>query len=414
MAQLDFQLPLDQPTDRKRLLERLRAQFDSGDFIRLRLIVAFARIGPLHKFINQIDSWAESDYDIDAIFGIDLRNTSAEALAFALEHFNEVRIVHQRDDSVTFHPKIYLFEGADRAYAYIGSNNLTVGGTESNFEAGVGTLMDLTDDGDLAIYEELCEGWAETKDISLGLTKDRLRHLIAQGKVLLEKEMWASSTHGTSSDDGEEGKELEKDRLDFPQTDVGPTESAPVQRSSELPTTDAGSPNSAIPATAETALVMEVKPRNNGEVHLSVKAAKQNPEFFGRPFSGTIEPRKEENEPYPQRDPKPISNVRLYDEEGDLAVRAPNFEMKMWDYKGNGEIRIMVPTEVKNYGNLKRFDGPEYCVLVMERKPSPMPQEYDVSIYLPGSSKHRAYRQLCDKTMPAGGKEHPRSYGWLE
>jgi HKD family nuclease len=414
MAQLDFQLPLDQPTDRNRLLERLRTQFDSGDFSRLRLVVAFARIGPLRNLIHQINSWAESGYEINAIFGIDLQSTSAEALAFALEHFDGVSIVHQRDDSVTFHPKIYLFEGDNRAYAYVGSNNLTNGGTQSNFEAGVGILMDLTDNDDLATYEILHEGWAETKSVSLNLTKDRLHNLMEQDKVLSEKEMWVPSTQSSNASGGA-GEGPEVDRLGFPQTDVEPTTSAPVEGSSALPLTTGGSSVSDDLATAGSTLIMEVRPRNNGEVHLSRTAAKQNTSFFRYPFEGSTEPKKETNDPYPERDPKPIVNVRLYDEDGKLAVHVSRFEMKMADYLGRGEIRIMMPSEVKNYEvNLEKFDGPEYCILVMQRKPSLMPHEYDLSIYIPGSSKHHKYRQLCNKTMPAGGKDYPRHYGWLE
>ena len=409
MALLDFQLPLDQPEGRRRLLERLKNQFNSGEFSRLRLVVAFVKAGPLQRFIEEIDSWAESNYSIEAIFGIDHQNTSAEALAFALDHFEEVRIVHQDDRSVTFHPKVYLFEGDNQAYAYIGSNNLTVSGTESNFEAGVAVSMNLADGNDLALYEDLNQGLDATRDVSFPLTEGDLDNLIERGKVLYERQMWASSTRDRDSGgDEEHGEESDGDssQLDFPQVDVEPVSSIPSGSDGSAPIIGGSHSGPAV-----STLIMEVRQRDNGEIHLSRTAVKRNESFFEFPFSGSTTPKKSSNPSYPQRDPKPVVDVRLYDENGDLIEHKQDFRLTMVDYEPRGEIRITMPREVVDHA--VGFDGPDYCILVMKKMIPQSPNEYDISLYIPGSSEHKEYLKMCDTDMPSGGKPNPRSYGWI-
>lgn len=406
MADLDLQLPLDQPKNRGRLLSRLRAQFDDDQFERIRLIVAFAKVGPLRRLAEEINSWKKSGRDVDAIFGVDHKNTSFDALNFALEHFDEVRIVHQRDNSVTFHPKIYLFEAEDSAYAYVGSNNLTVGGTESNFEAGVALELDLTDEDDSSLYNSLDQSWQQTKAASSELTEDMLQKLVDEGKVAPERHLWASSTEGTQEDSDQKPDESEK--VSFPEVERKPTSSPPdTPGDGDFSDTDL----SISAGVSTSTLIMEVRQRENGEIHLSYTAAQQNEEFFEFPFSGQTTPKKDSNESYPQREPKPLVNVDLYDENGVLQVREKNFRLTMVDYQKRSEIRITMPREVVGYA--VGYNGPEYCILAMGKMPTDDPLDYDISLYVPGSEEHADRLEDCDKDMPSGGKPNPRSYGWI-
>lgn len=412
MAGIDLQLPLDQPRDEGRLLSRLRKQFEDEHFERARLIVAFAKVGPLRRMKEEISLWKQSSRDIDAIFGIDHDNTSFDALQFALENFNEVRLVHQRSNSVTFHPKIYLFEEQDRAYAYIGSNNLTVGGTESNLEAGVALEMDLTSEDDFALYKSLDQSWQETKAASSVLTDAMLQQLAREGKVSLEREMWASSTTDSEQDSNE------SDEVSFPEVENEPISSPSATPSGEgspsRASGDGASPmqdSSPYSGIAVSALVMEVRQRENGEIHLSYTAAKENESFFEFPFSGETTPKKDSNEAYPQRDPKPLVDVRLYDENGVMQVEKKNFKLTMVDYEKRSEIRVTMPRAVVGYAT--GYDGPDYTIISIERMPSSTPLDYTVTLYLPGSEEYENRLEECDNDMPSGGKPNPRSYGWL-
>lgn len=73
--------------------------------------------------------------------GVDIENTSREGLQdlLSLEEIgdSETFVYHNEDQSVTFHPKVYLFTNPTDARLIVGSNNLTEAGLFSNTEAGL-------------------------------------------------------------------------------------------------------------------------------------------------------------------------------------------------------------------------------------------------------------------------------------
>ena len=103
--------------------------------MNLDLIVAFAKSGPLLRLAPKLREWRENGKSTKAIFGIDEKGTSAQALKNALELIDQVYIVKSAGSfTPTFHPKFYFFKGTNKALGYVGSNNFTVGGLETNFE----------------------------------------------------------------------------------------------------------------------------------------------------------------------------------------------------------------------------------------------------------------------------------------
>src|SRR5580698_5770404 len=118
MVGLTFINPLDQPTGRRRLLAQLIAGIEDDQFQHFRLIVAFAKSGPLLRMQSVIEARRAEDLKIEAIFGVDQQGTGAQALTFALEYFDATYITQEPD--LTFHPKIYAFEGSDSARLFIG------------------------------------------------------------------------------------------------------------------------------------------------------------------------------------------------------------------------------------------------------------------------------------------------------
>jgi hypothetical protein len=99
-----------------------------------------------------------------------------------------VTIVHNENDS-TFHPKLYLFEGA-RSDLVVGSGNLTSGGLFTNYEAslhldlhtGDPAVMDLLDQ-----VRDLLRGWTTpTGELVKILTPELLDQLVRMGYVISE------------------------------------------------------------------------------------------------------------------------------------------------------------------------------------------------------------------------------------
>jgi hypothetical protein len=72
------------------------------------------------------------------VVGIDLGGTSRDVLEELLRwKICDVFVIHNALENVTFHPKVYLFERAESATLFVGSNNLTDGGLYTNYEASV-------------------------------------------------------------------------------------------------------------------------------------------------------------------------------------------------------------------------------------------------------------------------------------
>src|SRR6202044_3158163 len=93
----------------RRLLWELNDTLKDECFARLRIVVAYAKVGPLLRLQHVIENKRRRGFVFEAIFGIDQQGTSAQALAFALKYFDVVYITRERD--LTFHPKVYEFSG---------------------------------------------------------------------------------------------------------------------------------------------------------------------------------------------------------------------------------------------------------------------------------------------------------------
>ena len=158
MASISLIRPLDQPIGERRLLQDLKLALCNERLTEFRLIVAYAKSGPLYRLQELIEEWSSAGKTIKAIFGIDQRGTSKEALELALSWFDTVYVT--QGPGITFHPKFYLFVGEDYAQVTVGSNNLTVGGTEKNFESAIQLELDLPDDAEL--LDALDSAWACT------------------------------------------------------------------------------------------------------------------------------------------------------------------------------------------------------------------------------------------------------------
>src|SRR5688500_13213873 len=127
--------PLDQPIGTRRLLQDLKNALADTRFNDFRLIVAYAKTGPLYRLQDHLEKWKLTRKSLEAILGVDQQGTSIVGLRLLLALVDNVSVTQQ--SVITFHPKIYLFKGPMQAHAFIGSNNLTVGGMEKNFEIAI-------------------------------------------------------------------------------------------------------------------------------------------------------------------------------------------------------------------------------------------------------------------------------------
>jgi hypothetical protein len=412
MVQVSFLRPIDQFSGARRILQDLKDCFQSDQYNELVISVAFAKTGPLLRMASFIGKWRKQRKRVRAIIGIDMNGTSKQALEFALASFDETYITHSTSHS-TFHPKFYLFFGADEAICYQGSHNLTVGGTETNLEGGAVIRMALPADD--ATFQEALSCWTSLLPDDCNMTKrlDRnlLDELVRGAYVFDEKHKPPKQSAVETSPDGSSQEGVTKPSS-FPRTFPRPPSSLPKDILS-VPSQAAGKKAgkkapilSVVPPTAvaSEALVIQIVPHHNGEVFLSKQAVNQQPSFFGYPFTGKTVPKRAGNPSYPQRVPDPVVNITVYDRQGNNVLTKLNFNLNTVLYELKSEIRITFSPDL-----LRVIDN--YSVMVMRQTAEA--HDYDIEIHNPGSQRYDEYLNVCNQTLPSGGAAQSRRMGWL-
>jgi HKD family nuclease len=415
MPIISIQAPLNQPEGKFRLLERLRVNLLSQDFTHFFIITAFAKEGPLLKLKPEIDAWRAAGKSIEAIFGIDENGTSIEALQFAINNFNASYIAKIVGGArSTFHPKIYIFNGLSRSLAFIGSNNLTPGGLETNAESHV--IFDLQLPADIAIHNEVMNCWQDTLRACVTLNAALLTSLVNDNRVISELQMRAQrvvTNRGSSTVVGTNSL-FPRLRIIAPSpvprnvavTQVPtPIASTILRPASPVSPVNSVSPNTLLNSTNINALVLQIVPHHNGEIFLSKIALNQNPNFFGFPFTGNTVPKKSSNSSYPQRLPDPIVNLYIYDIADIVVYQSLNLSLNTVYYTTKADIRITITPSVAQ--TIQALS-----LLVMENS-NTLGLDYELHIYPPGSPQYTNYIAACNQQMPSGGSGTGRRFGWI-
>lgn len=362
MAIVSLIRPLDQPPGKRRLLADLRSGLRDDRFNRFRLMIAYAKSGPLLRLSSDIEKWRLSGGKTEAIIGIDQHGTSLEALELALALFDEVYVTQER--SITFHPKIYLFTGVYGGRAFVGSHNLTVGGTETNFESSL--QLDLDGVSDSSTLQEFNDAWSELLPAKCPATRKlnakRLMKLVANGDVLKERSMRRNS--GSDHNGRLASGKPHRARLKLKPPSALPKRSLPPAETPRSRTTNprqsaiATTPTS-IPPTAN-GLAIQIKPHHNGEIFLSVLAVRQYPSFFRWPFEGATTPKKPGNPSYPQLLPDPVVNIIVYGAAEDPILTLNRYSLNTIYYERKKEVRVTASPLVGVV--------PDYSVMIIEAR----------------------------------------------
>lgn len=416
MASITFLSPASQFSGTTRLLNQIRECLHHPDFSQLRIAVAYAKSSPLLKISTDLKGWLSAGKTARAVIGLCQRGTSRQALEIALGLFKEVYVCLP-GSAATFHPKFYLFSGTTSATCFVGSHNLTVGGTETNYEAGVRVELDLASDS--KEYSQALDCWDALLPTTCSSTK-RLDPALL--KRLIDAELLFDETKPRSkfSGVGSSGSHKTAQPNLFPVTYPKPPEPlplvsvTPITAAATTPGKTAAIKSTAsIPAAVKNTvpavsfsdeLVIQIVPHHNGEIFLSKKAANQNPNFFGFPFSGSTVPKRPGNASYPQRVPDPLINVTVFNSQGVAVLVKPQFPLNTVYYELKKEIRITVSPDIlkvtAEFSILHMRGGDQEC-------------DYYFDIYNPGSAQYQALLAVCNQTLPSGGAGKARKMGWL-
>lgn len=193
----------DQPNVGKQLVK----SFQSHKYKRFNGLIAFASISGVNMLKDYVNE-AKNRFDQLRFFiGVDNRGTSKEALEVLIQQNIESYIYHDSRNSVTYHPKLFIFEGDVYTRVIIGSSNLTSSGLKMNLEASVQIdFRSKTDKQGKKFVRDLKEYYYDIlnleTDLLKPLTKGYLNELIS--KNLLFNQFEHSKTPKESiSTDGE-------------------------------------------------------------------------------------------------------------------------------------------------------------------------------------------------------------------
>jgi hypothetical protein len=336
------------------------------------------------------------------VLGVDLHGTSKEVLQEVASWDISVIVVKNRMIGVTFHPKVCLMRWHDTAEIIVGSNNLTEGGFYRNYEAFSRTQYLLPPD-QAALEKaqfELKRFLEPSGPVASLLTPEYLASLLALPEIPSEETSRRAKTerllkHPPSAVFGFEpipqAPKAPKGATVFVQTTPAPVTVEPVPPKSKS--------KKSVPAKTDT-FAIQVKVQPNGEIYLSVIAAKQNPEFFNWPFNGHTTPKKAGNPPYPQLVPDPVVDIVVFGVAEVPVLTLSGYALNTIYYERNHEIRITASpligvTTVNSIMVMRRAEAPD--------------RDYEIIIHRPDSPDYPHWLDACDQTMPGGA----RRFGWL-
>jgi len=171
----------DQPNVGKQLVK----SFQSSKYTRFNGLVAFSSISGVNMLKGYVNK-AKNRYDQLRFFiGVDNHGTSKESLEVLLNQNIETYIYHDSRNYVTYHPKLFIFEGETYTRVIIGSSNLTSSGLKMNLEASVQIdFRTKTDKQGKNFLKDLKEYYFDILNLETHLlkplTKDYLDELISK------------------------------------------------------------------------------------------------------------------------------------------------------------------------------------------------------------------------------------------
>jgi len=146
----------------------------------LTLVVAWARFRGLIRLRDEVEAFRARGGKTRLIVGIDEGGATRPGLLLAGRLFDEASIFHDPAGG-TFHPKIYLAAGGDRALLVVGSSNATPGGWFNNYEASLEARFDLPQDANhpalTGVYDYLNSLLSE-HELLLPLTEELVDKLV--------------------------------------------------------------------------------------------------------------------------------------------------------------------------------------------------------------------------------------------
>lgn len=178
-------LPTDKPAG-----DVINEILESHSYNEFAAFVAFARKGGLNMILPKLKKFIENGGKVRLYIGVDMHATSKEALQMLMNERIPTYIVHS-PNTITYHPKIYTFEGDSKFYIIVGSSNLTTSGLYQNVEASLCVSNEYENDEGRELLSDIYDyynSFLNGQSTSCAeLTEEVLEKLVNAKTVLPEK-----------------------------------------------------------------------------------------------------------------------------------------------------------------------------------------------------------------------------------
>ncbi len=209
-------------------------------------LVAFAAVSGISKLLKSIEIARPNYKRIIFFIGVDNQGTSKQALELLVEKNIETYIFHKEEEFITYHPKLYLFEGENHTRIIMGSSNMTHSGFINNIEASI--QLDFQQKSDKQGNKLLTEIKDYYKDIFnlesksiFKLDTDLINKYDAQGLLYSQFSLGSNKTNEKAPNDGENQNNdtgfSYQEEFEFGQGNL-PDETTPRDRTIALSETD--------------------------------------------------------------------------------------------------------------------------------------------------------------------------------
>lgn len=178
-------LPTDKPAG-----DVINEVLDNPSYHEFAAFVAFAREGGINLILPKLKKFIENGGNVRLYIGVDLHATSKEALQLLLRERVPCYIVHS-PNPITYHPKVYVFEGDSNYYIIVGSSNLTTSGLYQNVEASLCVSNEYENDEGRELLSDIFDYYNDflngQSTSCAELTEEILEKLVNAKTVLPEK-----------------------------------------------------------------------------------------------------------------------------------------------------------------------------------------------------------------------------------
>jgi HKD family nuclease len=176
--------------DSQNLMDFIMQSSAEIQYSSMTICVAWAKRSGIELVKPALEAFRDRGGTLTTILGISEGGATKQGLTLAHKLSSKAYVFHDKRGS-TFHPKIYLFKGLEFSKLFVGSNNLTAGGTYYNYEAATITTIEnskIEDSKLLSEVESYFSKLISDKNLCIPLTSSLIKHLVTEPRFRIADE----------------------------------------------------------------------------------------------------------------------------------------------------------------------------------------------------------------------------------